>query len=191
MGGKSTFMRQNALVIFMAQVGSFVPAQTADICMVDKLFCRIGANDALSKGQSTFMVEMCETAAILAQATSRSLIILDEVGRGTSTYDGIAIAAACVEHIAKKIKSRCLFATHYHELTQLSSVLPGVVNHTVAIKELNEEIIFLYSIIPGVADKSYGVHVARIAGLPQEILHRANLILKSLEVQHQAVRLCE
>ncbi len=191
MGGKSTFMRQNALIILMAHVGSFVPVQNAEICLVDKLFCRIGANDALSKGQSTFMVEMCETASILSQATPRSLIILDEVGRGTSTYDGIAIAAACVEYIAAKLKSRCLFATHYHELTQLASVLPGVANHTVAIKESNGEITFLYSIVPGTADKSYGIHVARIAGLPLEILNCANLILARLEKQHQTASFYE
>jgi DNA mismatch repair protein MutS len=191
MGGKSTFMRQNALIVLMGQIGSFVPAEVAEIKVVDKLFCRIGANDALSKGQSTFMVEMCETASILAQATPRSLIVLDEVGRGTSTYDGIAIAAACVEYIAKKLQSRCLFATHYHELTQLSSVLPGVSNYTVEIKEIDEKITFLYSIVSGVADKSYGVHVARIAGLPADVLNRANSILKKLEVQHKAVNLCE
>ncbi len=190
MGGKSTFMRQNALIIFMAQLGSFVPAQTAEIKIVDKLFCRIGANDALSKGQSTFMVEMCETSSILAQATPGSLIVLDEVGRGTSTYDGIAIAAACVEYIAKKLGSRCLFATHYHELTQLASVLPGVSNYTVEVKEFDEKITFLYSIVSGTADKSYGVHVARIAGLPASVLNRANAILTKLEIQHTAVQLC-
>jgi len=191
MGGKSTFMRQNALIVLMAQIGSFVPAESANIRVVDKLFCRIGANDALAKGQSTFMVEMCETASILTQGTSRSLIILDEVGRGTSTYDGISIAAACVEYITSQLKSRCLFATHYHELTQLSAFLPGVSNHTVAIKESDGKISFLYSIRDGVADKSYGIHVAKIAGMPAKVLERAESVLAKLEIQHSAVRLYE
>lgn len=181
MAGKSTFLRQNALVIILAQIGSFVPAEKAVIGVVDKLFSRIGASDDISQGQSTFMIEMIETAAIMAQATENSFILLDEIGRGTSTYDGIAIAQSCIEYIHNNLHSRCLFATHYHELTSLEKTLSKLGNYTVAIKEDNEDILFLHKIKPGSADKSYGIHVAKLAGLNHQIIKRANNILKEIE----------
>ncbi|MEN2986433.1 MAG: DNA mismatch repair protein MutS [Thermodesulfovibrionaceae bacterium] len=181
MAGKSTYMRQNALVVLMAQIGSFVPAKEAKIGIVDRIFTRIGASDYLAKGQSTFMVEMIEVANILNNATSKSLIILDEVGRGTSTFDGISIAWAVVEYIAEKIKARTLFATHYHELTELAFSLDCVKNYTVVVKEWGDEIIFLRKIEKGGADRSYGIQVARLAGLPKEVLERARNILSKLE----------
>jgi len=181
MAGKSTYLRQNALIVLMAQIGSFVPATNAKIGIVDRIFTRIGASDYLSKGQSTFMVEMIETANILNNATSKSFIILDEVGRGTSTFDGISIAWAVVEYIAEKIKARTLFATHYHELTELAFNIECVKNFTVVVKEWGDEIIFLRKIEKGGTDKSYGIQVARLAGLPQEILLRARDILQRLE----------
>lgn len=181
MAGKSTYMRQNALIVLMAQIGSFVPAKQAKIGIVDRIFTRIGASDYLGKGQSTFMVEMVEVANILNNATQKSFIILDEVGRGTSTFDGISIAWAVVEYIAEKIKARTLFATHYHELTDLAFHIDCIKNYTVVVKEWGDEIIFLRKIEKGGADKSYGIQVARLAGLPQEILIRAKEILKRLE----------
>ncbi len=181
MAGKSTYMRQNALIVLMAQIGSFVPASYAKIGIVDRIFTRIGAADYLAKGQSTFMVEMIETANILNNATSKSFIILDEVGRGTSTFDGISIAWAVVEYIADKIRARTLFATHYHELTDLAFSIDSVKNYTVVVKEWGDEIIFLRKIEKGGADKSYGIQVARLAGLPSDILNRAKEILKRLE----------
>jgi DNA mismatch repair protein MutS len=181
MAGKSTYMRQVATIVLMAQIGSFVPAREARIGIVDRLFTRIGASDVLTKGQSTFMVEMIETANILNNATKKSLIILDEVGRGTSTFDGISIAWAVVEYIAKMLKARTLFATHYHELTELSLVLDGIRNLNVAVKEWGDEIIFLRRIEEGAADKSYGIQVARLAGLPDETIRRAREILSNLE----------
>lgn len=181
MSGKSTFLRQNAIIAILAQIGSFVPAQKAKIGIVDKIFSRIGSGDNLLKGQSTFMVEMLETSAILAQSTAKSLIILDEVGRGTSTYDGMAIAWAVLEYIHDKLKCRCLFATHYHELTTMSNSLPALKNYTVAIEELSDNILFLHHIIPGIADKSYGIHVAQLAGLPKPVIKRANEILAKFE----------
>ncbi len=183
MAGKSTFLRQTALVSLMAQVGSFVPCEEADVGLVDRIFSRVGAQDHLMKGQSTFMVEMNETANILNNATAKSLIILDEIGRGTSTFDGVSIAWAIVEslHGSHKIGAKTLFATHYHELTELALTLPGVKNFSVQIKEWNDEIIFLRKIIPGGADKSYGIQVARLAGLPEEVLARAREILYNLE----------
>ncbi len=181
MAGKSTYMRQNALIVIMAQMGSFVPAHRARIGLVDRIFTRIGASDILSRGQSTFMVEMIETANILNNATERSLIILDEIGRGTSTFDGISIAWAVAEYIAKNIKARTLFATHYHELTELSLTVEGVKNYNIAVKEWGEEIIFLRKIDEGPADKSYGIQVARLAGLPPAVLERAKEILSNLE----------
>lgn len=184
MAGKSTFLRQNAIIAILAQIGSFVPAAKAQIGIIDKLFSRIGASDELSKGQSTFMVEMVETAAILTQATEKSLIILDEVGRGTSTYDGVSIAWACLEYIHNKIKCRCLFATHYHELTGLENQLTNLVNYTIKIEEENGTVNFLHQIIKGAADRSYGIHVASIAGLPQEVINRAENVLTSLESEH-------
>lgn len=181
MAGKSTYMRQNALIVLMAQIGSFVPAKKAKIGIVDRIFTRIGASDFLSRGQSTFMVEMIETANILNNASSKSLIILDEVGRGTSTFDGISIAWATVEYIAEKIKARTLFATHYHELTDLAFSYDCVKNYTVVVKEWGDEIVFLRKIEKGGADKSYGIQVARLAGLPKEVLIRAKEILMKLE----------
>ncbi|MFN3739839.1 MAG: DNA mismatch repair protein MutS [Thermodesulfovibrionales bacterium] len=181
MAGKSTYMRQNALIVIMAQMGSFVPASHARIGLVDRIFTRIGASDILSKGQSTFMVEMIETANILNNATERSLIILDEIGRGTSTFDGISIAWAVAEYIARNIKARTLFATHYHELTELSLTVEGVKNYNIAVKEWGDEIIFLRKIDEGPSDKSYGIQVARLAGLPEKVLDRAKEILSNLE----------
>jgi DNA mismatch repair protein MutS len=181
MAGKSTYMRQTALIVLMAQIGSFVPAKEAAIGIVDRIFTRIGASDVITKGQSTFMVEMIETANILNNATGKSLILLDEVGRGTSTFDGISIAWAVVEYISKELKTRTLFATHYHELTELSLILDGIKNLNVAVKEWGDEIIFLRRIEEGTADKSYGIQVARLAGLPSSTIERAKEILSNLE----------
>ncbi|HJT46446.1 MAG TPA: DNA mismatch repair protein MutS, partial [Chthoniobacterales bacterium] len=181
MAGKSTYIRQVALIVLMAQTGSFVPAASAEVGLVDRIFTRVGANDDLARGQSTFMVEMNETSNIVNNATERSLVILDEIGRGTSTFDGLSIAWSVAEFLHDKIKSRTLFATHYHELTKLASDRKGVCNLNVAVREWNEQIIFLRKIIPGGADKSYGIQVARLAGLPKEILDRAKEILTHLE----------
>ena len=183
MAGKSTYMRQVALITLMAQVGSFVPASYAKIGIVDKIFTRVGASDDLSMGQSTFMVEMMEVAQILKEATSNSLVILDEIGRGTSTYDGLSIAWAVAEYISDKEKcgAKTLFATHYHELTDLENKLDGVKNYSIAVKEKGEDIIFLRKIVKGGTDESYGVHVAKLAGVPQVVTKRANEILKSIE----------
>jgi DNA mismatch repair protein MutS len=183
MSGKSTYLRQAALIVLMAQMGSFVPAQSAEIGLVDRIFTRIGAQDEIHAGQSTFMVEMVETARILHHATGRSLLILDEIGRGTSTYDGLSIAWAVIEylHSHPKLRARTLFATHYHELTRLSDTLPGVRNHNVAVSEEGGEVVFLHRILPGGADKSYGIHVAELAGLPRPVINRAQEILQQLE----------
>ncbi len=181
MAGKSTYLRQTALLTLMAQTGSFIPAAAAEIGLVDRIFTRVGASDDLSRGQSTFMVEMHETAAILNNASDRSLVILDEIGRGTATFDGLSIAWSVAEHLHDVISCRTIFATHYHELTALASRRLGVKNHSVAVREWNDRIIFLRKIIPGAADKSYGIQVARLAGLPQEILDRAKAILITLE----------
>jgi DNA mismatch repair protein MutS len=181
MAGKSTYIRQVALIVLMAQIGSFVPAASAEIGLVDRIFTRVGANDDLARGQSTFMVEMNETSNIVNNATDRSLVILDEIGRGTSTFDGLSIAWSVAEFLHDKIKARTLFATHYHELTKLAVERKGVCNLNVAVREWNEQIIFLRKIIPGGADKSYGIQVARLAGLPKEILERAKEILAHLE----------
>jgi DNA mismatch repair protein MutS len=181
MSGKSTFLRQNAIIAILAQIGSFVPATSAKIGIVDKIFSRIGSGDDLLKGQSTFMVEMLETSAILAQSTNRSLIILDEVGRGTSTYDGVSIAWSVLEYVHDELKCRCLFASHYHELTTMSNFLSALKNYTVAIEETRESILFLHKIIPGTADKSYGIHVAQLAGLPTSVVKRANELLLKFE----------
>ena len=183
MAGKSTYIRQIAILTLMSHVGSFVPATHAEIGVVDRIFTRVGAADELTRGQSTFMVEMNETANILNNATKRSLIILDEVGRGTSTYDGVSLAWAITEHVADRIGARTLFATHYHELTALSQTYPTVRNFNFAVKEWNDEIIFLRKIIEGATDKSYGIHVARLAGIPREVLDRAKEILSNLESQ--------
>ena len=183
MAGKSTFIRQVALIVLMAQIGSFVPARSACIGLVDRIFTRVGLQDDLTLGQSTFMVEMVETAAILNQATQRSLIVLDEIGRGTSTYDGLAIAKATAEHIHNHpgLGCRTLFATHYHELTELADSLPRVRNYNVLVTEDDGEVAFLHRIVPGGADRSYGVHVAKLAGLPAELIQRAREILSELE----------
>ncbi len=181
MAGKSTYIRQVALIVLMAQIGSFVPAESAEIGLVDRIFTRVGASDDLARGQSTFMVEMNETSNIVNNATERSLVILDEIGRGTSTFDGLSIAWSVAEFLHDKIKARTLFATHYHELTKLAEDRPGVCNFNVAVREWSEQIIFLRKIIPGGADKSYGIQVARLAGLPKEILERAKEILAHLE----------
>ena len=183
MAGKSTFLRQVALIVLMAQMGSFVPAASARIGLVDRIFTRIGAQDEIHAGQSTFMVEMIETANILHHATGRSLLILDEIGRGTSTYDGVSIAWAVVEYIhnSPKLRAHTLFATHYHELTQLADILPGVRNYNVAVSEAGGKVVFLHKIIPGGADRSYGIHVAQLAGLPKPVIQRANEILVQLE----------
>jgi DNA mismatch repair protein MutS len=181
MAGKSTYIRQVALIVLMAQIGCFVPAESAEIGLDDRIFTRVGASDDLGRGQSTFMVEMNETSNIVNNATERSLVILDEIGRGTSTFDGLSIAWSVAEFLHDKIKARTLFATHYHELTKLAEDRPGVCNFNVAVREWNEQIIFLRKIVPGGADKSYGIHVARLAGLPKEILDRAKDILAHLE----------
>lgn len=177
MAGKSTYMRQVALLVLMTQIGSFIPARQASICPVDKIFTRVGASDDLATGQSTFMVEMNEVAQILRYATKDSLIILDEVGRGTSTFDGMSIARAVMEYIHSRIKAKTLFATHYHQLIAMEDELEGVKNYSVAVKERGNDIVFLRRIVPGGTDKSYGVHVARLAGLPKKVLERANEIL--------------
>lgn len=182
MAGKSTYIRQIALIAIMAQTGAFVPADSATIGLVDRVFCRVGASDDLTRGQSTFMVEMSETSLILNHASDRSLVILDEVGRGTATFDGLSIAWAVAEHLHDLTKCRALFATHYHELTDLANTRPAVSNFNVAVREWNEEIIFLHKILPGAADKSYGIQVARLAGLPKPVIDRAKAILSHLEL---------
>jgi len=183
MSGKSTFLRQAALIVLMAQMGSFVPAASARIGLVDRIFTRIGAQDEIHAGQSTFMVEMVETANILHHATPRSLLILDEIGRGTSTYDGVSIAWAVVEYLHNHpgLRAKTLFATHYHELTQLADLLPGVSNYNVAVSEADGRVIFLHKLIPGGADRSYGIHVGQLAGLPRPVVQRASEILRQLE----------
>ena len=183
MAGKSTYMRQVALTVLMAQVGSFVPAQRARIGVVDRIFTRIGASDDLAAGQSTFMVEMNEVSELLRRATKNSLLILDEIGRGTSTFDGMSIARAVLEHCAGRLKAKTLFATHYHELTSLEQELPGVKNYNVAVHARGEDIVFLRKIVPGGADRSYGIEVAKLAGLPETVLKRAREILRELESQ--------
>jgi len=181
MSGKSTYIRQTALLVLMAQAGSFVPVKDAAIGLVDRIFTRVGAADELVRGQSTFMVEMTETANIINNATEKSLVILDEVGRGTSTYDGLSLAWAITEHIANKIKCRTLFATHYHELTELAELFTNVKNCNVAVREWMDEVVFLHKILPGGTDKSYGIHVAKLAGVPKSILERSKEILEELE----------
>lgn len=184
MAGKSTYIRQVALLVLMAQAGSFIPARSATIGVADRIFARVGASDELARGQSTFMVEMTETARILNNASRRSLVVLDEIGRGTSTYDGVSLAWAIVEYIHDRIGCRTLFATHYHELTDLASSLEGVTNLNVAVKEWDEQVVFLHKIVEGAADKSYGIHVARLAGVPQPVNERAKQILNQLEDEH-------
>ncbi len=181
MAGKSTFLRQNALIALMAQMGCYVPAESAHIGTVDRLFSRVGAADDLARGRSTFMVEMVETATILNQATERSLVILDEIGRGTATYDGLSIAWACLEYLHEANKCRALFATHYHELTGLTQTLPRLACHTMRVKEWKDNIVFLHEVTDGTADRSYGIHVAKLAGLPPQVIARAEEVLKTIE----------
>jgi DNA mismatch repair protein MutS len=183
MGGKSTYLRQTALLCILAQAGSFVPAREAKLPLVDRIFARVGASDNIARGHSTFMVEMQETANILHTATSRSLVVLDEIGRGTATFDGLSLAWAVAEHLATNPKARpkTLFATHYHELTDLADATPGVVNFHVAAREWKDDIIFLHKIVPGRSDRSYGIQVARLAGLPKAVIDRAREILGALE----------
>jgi len=183
MAGKSTFLRQVGIAVYLAHIGSFVPCTSAAIGLCDRIFTRVGASDQIARGASTFFVEMQETATILRQATDRSLVLLDEVGRGTSTYDGLSLAWAVTEtlHEGPGAKPRTLFATHYHELTDLESTLPRLRNHTVRVEERGHEIVFLHSIAPGRADRSYGIHVAKLAGVPEPVLRRARAILSQLE----------
>ena len=183
MAGKSTFLRQVGLIVFMAQVGSFIPADEAEIGAVDRIFTRVGASDNLASGESTFLVEMNETANILNNATESSLVLLDEIGRGTSTFDGLSIAWAVAEHLhnEQKIRAKTLFATHYHELTELSVLFPRIKNYNIAVEEWENQVIFLRKIIPGGTDNSYGIHVAQMAGLPAAVIERAREILSNLE----------
>jgi DNA mismatch repair protein MutS len=181
MAGKSTFLRQNAIIAILAQMGSFVPAESAHIGAVDSLFSRVGAADDLARGRSTFMVEMVETAAILNLAGERSLVILDEIGRGTATFDGLAIAWAVVEHLNAVNRSRALFATHYHELVALSDRLGEVSCATMRVREWKDSVVFLHEIAPGAADRSYGIQVAKLAGLPKPVVDRAGEVLRALE----------
>ena len=189
MAGKSTYIRQVALIALLAQVGCWVPARSCRLGLVDRIFSRVGASDDLARGNSTFMVEMNETANILNNATPRSLIILDEIGRGTSTYDGLSIAWAVVEHLHRDAERgpRTLFATHYQELTQLEKHLPRLRNLSVAVKEWNDEIVFVRRVVPGAADRSYGIQVARLAGLPLTVINRARTILSKLESEESTV----
>ena len=188
MAGKSTYLRQNALMFILAQAGSFVPARRAHIGIADSLFSRVGASDDLSRGRSTFMMEMIETAAILNQAGPRSFVILDEIGRGTATFDGLSIAWAAVEHLHEINRSRALFATHYHELTDLAEKLDGASNACLRAKEWDGDLIFLHDVGPGAADKSYGVQVARLAGLPKQAVDRARDVLSRLEGTHDSTQ---
>jgi len=185
MAGKSTFLRQNALIAILAQMGSYVPARAARIGVVDRLFSRVGAADDLARGRSTFMVEMVETAAILNQAGPRSFVILDEIGRGTATFDGLSIAWAALEHLHEVNRCRTLFATHYHELTALAAKLPALACHTMRVKEWKGDVVFLHEVGPGTADRSYGIHVGKLAGLPKSVTARAEEVLATLEKGEQ------
>src|SRR5207244_3872316 len=182
---KSTFIRQAALLTLLAQMGSFVPAKQARVGLADRIFTRVGASDELSRGRSTFMVEMTEAANILNNASRRSLVILDEIGRGTSTYDGVSLAWSITEHLHDRIGCRALFATHYHELAQLAESLPRLCNYNVLVREWHDDIVFLHKIAPGSADKSYGIHVARLAGVHDETVERANEVVAQLVAQHR------
>ena len=183
MAGKSTFLRQNALIAILAQIGSFVPARSAHIGVVDRLFSRVGAADDLARGHSTFMVEMVETAAILNQAGERSLVILDEIGRGTATFDGLSIAWATIEHLHEANRCRALFATHFHEMTALAAKLPRLHNATMRVKEWHGDVVFLHEVVAGAADRSYGIQVAKLAGLPPSVIERAKLVLAQIEAE--------
>jgi DNA mismatch repair protein MutS len=186
MAGKSTFLRQNALIALLAQIGSYVPAKAAHLGVVDRLFSRVGAADDLARGRSTFMVEMVETAAILNQAGPKALVILDEIGRGTATFDGLSIAWACVEHLHEANRCRALFATHYHELNALAARLDALASYSMRVKEWQGDVVFLHEVAPGAADRSYGIHVAKLAGLPPAAVARAEQVLSSLEQGEQA-----
>ncbi|HET9795953.1 MAG TPA: DNA mismatch repair protein MutS, partial [Thermoanaerobaculia bacterium] len=190
MGGKSTFLRQNALIALLARAGAFVPAKEAEIGPIDRIFTRVGASDHLARGESTFMVEMIEAANILRNATPESLVILDEVGRGTSTFDGLSLAWAIVEHLrdAPERRAFTLFATHYHEMTELAKTSPGVANFTMAVREWEGKVVFLRKVVAGGADRSYGIHVAELAGIPEPVIARAREILANLEEQELDVR---
>jgi DNA mismatch repair protein MutS len=188
MAGKSTFLRQNALVAVLAQMGSFVPAKAARIGVIDRLFSRVGAADDLARGRSTFMVEMVETAAILNQAGERALVILDEIGRGTATFDGLSIAWATIEHLHENNRCRALFATHFHEMTALAAKLPRVRNATMRVKEWQGEVVFLHEVVAGAADRSYGIQVAKLAGLPPSVIERARHVLAQLEAEDRSSR---
>jgi DNA mismatch repair protein MutS len=185
MAGKSTFLRQNAIIAIMAQMGSYVPSKAAHIGIVNKVFSRVGASDDLSRGRSTFMVEMVETASILNRADEHSFVIIDEIGRGTATFDGLSIAWAVAEYLHNVNRCRTLFATHYHELTNLADRLPALSLHCMKIKEYNNQVVFLHEVIKGSADRSYGIHVANLAGLPKEVIRRADQVLKKLEKENQ------
>ena len=191
MAGKSTYLRQNALIAIMAQAGFYVPAKKAKIGIFDKIFSRVGASDDLARGQSTFMIEMIETSAILNVSTENSLVILDEIGRGTATFDGLAIAWSVLDYLHNKIKPRTLFATHYHELTSLKEKLENLSCHKMVIKEWKDTIIFMHKIEKGEADKSYGIHVAKLAGLPNEVINKANKMLIKLESNQSEKKLNE
>ncbi|MGA8696135.1 MAG: DNA mismatch repair protein MutS, partial [Xanthobacteraceae bacterium] len=183
MAGKSTFLRQNALIAILAQIGSFVPARAAHIGVIDRLFSRVGAADDLARGHSTFMVEMVETAAILNQAGERALVILDEIGRGTATFDGLSIAWATIEHLHEANRCRALFATHFHEMTALAAKLPRLHNATMRVKEWQGDVVFLHEVIAGAADRSYGIQVAKLAGLPASVIERAKVVLAQIEAE--------
>jgi DNA mismatch repair protein MutS len=183
MAGKSTFLRQNALIAILAQIGSFVPARAAHIGVIDRLFSRVGAADDLARGHSTFMVEMVETAAILNQAGERALVILDEIGRGTATFDGLSIAWATIEHLHEQNRCRTLFATHFHEMTALAAKLPRLHNATMRVKEWHGEVVFLHEVVAGAADRSYGIAVAKLAGLPASVIERAKVVLAQIEAE--------
>lgn len=188
MAGKSTTLRQIGLIALLAQVGSFVPARAVTQGLVDRIFTRVGASDNLARGQSTFMVEMSETSAILHTATTRSLVLLDEIGRGTSTFDGVSIAWSVTEHLHDRIGCKTVFATHYHELTQLADTLPGARNWTVDVREVGDDVLFLHRLKPGGASRSYGIEVGRLAGLPASVLMRAKEVLATLEADQPARR---
>ena len=187
MAGKSTYLRQNAVIVIMAQMGSFVPCQSAHIGVVNKIFSRVGASDDLAKGRSTFMVEMVETAGILNQADERSFVILDEIGRGTATFDGLSIAWAVVEYLHEINRCRTLFATHYHELTSLTAKLSRMSLHCMKVKEFNDKVIFMHEVVDGAADRSYGIYVAKLAGLPKSLIKRADQVLHNLEKQDKGL----
>jgi DNA mismatch repair protein MutS len=191
MAGKSSYLRQVALIVILAQMGSFVPAKEAQIGLVDRVFTRIGAVDDLTQGQSTFLVEMSETTQCCLSATSRSLILLDEVGRGTSTYDGVAIAWSVAEYLAKEARSRTIFATHYHELNGLANFLPQIANYQVLVKEQDGRVEFIRSVVPGGASRSFGVQVARMAGLPMQIIDRAQYLINQMEKKGVASKILD